>query len=73
LQLERRQLVFVVVAAGAAADFAPEVDAVGGEEQQTQPRLDREGHQAESYFDHENRHKPTEHDFRNQQWSLLES
>jgi hypothetical protein len=48
----------VVVAAGAAADFAPEVDAIGGEEQQSQPRFDREGHQAESDFDHENRHKP---------------
>src|SRR5271163_94787 len=49
----------VVVAGRAAADFAPEVDAVGGEEQQTQPRLDRKRHQAEGYFDHEHRHKPS--------------
>ena len=56
MTLPRRK--FLRLAAGAAADFAPEVDAVGGEEQQTQPRLDRKRHQAESHFDHEHRDKP---------------
>jgi hypothetical protein len=41
-----------------AADFPPEVDRVGGEEQQAEPRLDREGHQAQGDLDDEDRQEP---------------
>jgi hypothetical protein len=41
-----------------AANLPPEVDGVGGEEQQSESRLDRERDQAEGDLHHEDRQEP---------------
>lgn len=58
LELQRFEVLFAVLLVAFAADLAPEVHGVGGEERQAEGGFEGEGHEAEGDLDDEDRQEP---------------